>query len=431
MTKQWTEQDSKNFRDVLECYAEEYPHLVRKETKYIYPIARRMCSETFKKFLYFRRDYRTTDALACATTNSICIHCKKHFARIHLCPGCTNIAEARWQSNEMKQLRRIATCRSLYGVDNVMEVPEYKEAIKEHFRRRYGVENAMHVPEFAKKARDNSFPTRQTAKFKRRLSKIRRDPAMIKRVNEAIVKTSLERYGVTNPMKSPEVKKHHRKRVYEAIYEMGREEFTRRVRKTIRKNYGVNNPGQAPIVKERIKATMLYRYGVEHALQVPEFKEKALTKALSSSLKTKYKVIGGKKFAYLGYELPAIKQCIRKFGINNVRTGKKVKPIELGYRSQVYFPDIQIRDKGFIEVKSTWTFFKSKTNFVELVRKAKALEDKGYPVQWLICSKYSVLYALPRKWYAGYKSAKECAMSLAEHIGERSLYFISKWGKYE
>ena len=66
--------------------------------------------------------------------------------------------------------------------------------------------------------------------------------------------TMVERYGVENPIQNPVIKE--------------------KIKQTNLKKYGFENSLQSPEIKEKVKQTMVERYGVENPLQSPEIREK-------------------------------------------------------------------------------------------------------------------------------------------------------------
>ena len=87
---------------------------------------------------------------------------------------------------------------------------------------------------------------------------------------------------------------------------------------TIKEKYGVENPFQSEIIKNKIKEICLDRYGYEYSLQVPEIRQKGIETNLE-----KYGVHngGGSQQA-----IEKIKQtCIDRYGVENVNVLPNIK----------------------------------------------------------------------------------------------------------
>lgn len=129
-----------------------------------------------------------------------------------------------------------------------------------------------------------------------------------------------------------------------------------------------------------------------------DIRKRAVANALSSRYKVKEAQYKDKVFRYMGYELPAIKALVKKYGYRNVQTDESVEPLDLGQR--LYFPDIYVKSVDlYVEVKSLWTLFGSEQAYYSNRRKAKAAVDCGYKLRWVLCSDTDVLTLLPKDWY--------------------------------
>lgn len=71
---------------------------------------------------------------------------------------------------------------------------------------------------------------------------------------EKVSKTNIERYGVSNPFQSEDIKD--------------------KIRETNIKRYGFDNPAKNEDIKDKIKQTCMDRYGVEYHLSLPEIRER-------------------------------------------------------------------------------------------------------------------------------------------------------------
>lgn len=119
------------------------------------------------------------------------------------------------------------------------------------------------------------------------------DPGTSARRVESFRRSSMERWGVDNPMRVAEVSK----KVSEARSLIDKRAMVEKIKKTsierhgvdnvsklgsvkaakaatTRKNLGVDNPFQAEIVKERIRKTTLDRYGADHPMRSASVRER-------------------------------------------------------------------------------------------------------------------------------------------------------------
>ena len=110
------------------------------------------------------------------------------------------------------------------------------------------------------------------------------NPMKAETVKEKARQTSLERYGVPNPAMSEEIIKKIDDTFY-SRYGVRRatqvDEFKEKQFNTNLERYSSVNPLCHPAVREKRDNTMLGQYGTTHALQVDEFKEKAKNTMLS------------------------------------------------------------------------------------------------------------------------------------------------------
>ena len=96
-------------------------------------------------------------------------------------------------------------------------------------------------------------------------------------VKDKIKKTCLEKYGVENPMQSKDVRE---KGKVTCLEKYGVEcysqtnEFNEKFKSTCLEKYGVENPSQLEEVKDKMKLSCIKNYGVEYSLQSHEVKEK-------------------------------------------------------------------------------------------------------------------------------------------------------------
>jgi len=168
-------------------------------------------------------------------------------------------------------------------------------------------------------------------------------------------------------------------------------------KETCMEKYGVSNAGKVPEVKEKIKDTFNTKYGM-HALKSPEIIAKraktclekygghpnqnkevqAKSEATSFHYK-EYMMPSGMIVKYQGYENLALDELVQQYEEEDILTGRTNIPIIDYYindTKHVYFPDIYIKSENkIIEVKSEWTITLKRGNVEE---KALATVKAGY-----------------------------------------------------
>jgi len=134
----------------------------------------------------------------------------------------------------------------LYGVENQFQRQEVKEKTLLTLGKKYGVEgltNVQQIPEIKKQT----------------------------------MQTYIDKYG-EHPLKSDEI-------------------IQKRI-KTLFINYGVTVPAKSPIIKNRMKAGMVKKYGVEHGMQDPGIRNKIMI-ARTKTMYEKGNHISSKQQRYL------------------------------------------------------------------------------------------------------------------------------------
>ena len=137
----------------------------------------------------------------------------------------------------------IKTNLEKYGVGNSFQREEIKEKIRKHNLIKYGVENILQSEEFKEKVKQTNIERYGVEYY-----------SQTDESKEKIRKTNLEKYGVEYYSQTDEAKE--------------------KLTKTNIEKYGVENPFQSEEIKEKIKKHNLIKYGVEYYTQTNEHKEK-------------------------------------------------------------------------------------------------------------------------------------------------------------
>jgi len=178
----------------------------------------------------------------------------------------------------------------------------------------------------------------------------------------------------------------------------------------------VDNANKTKEVKDKIKATNLERYGVEHSSQLEEIKEKTKASSLlkygvehpsqseiiaEKMSRNAYKVKeittpSGNKIHLQGYEPYAYNILLETYKEEEIITNKKDVPkiwwVDTEGKSHRYFVDFYIpKDNLMIEVKSKRTY--SLDDKKEKIEKTmKASKEAGYNMEvWVISDKGIIL----------------------------------------
>ena len=163
----------------------------------------------------------------------------------------------------------------------------------------------------------------------------------------------IEKYGVDNPAKTPEIKE--------------------KVKKIWKDKYG-DHPKRIKEVQEKYRATCLEKYG-GHPNQNRDVQVKSEFKGCHYK---DYKFPSGNTIKVQGYENLAIDTLLTQFNEQQIIVGKANVPVieyHINEKRHVYFPDIYIPDENkIIEVKSEWSL-QYPTHVEE---KAQATVSEGY-----------------------------------------------------
>lgn len=164
--------------------------------------------------------------------------------------------------------------------------------------------------------------------------------SMTDEYSDKIKKISLEKYKTSHYTKCKKVKEVTKNSMYN-------------------KYSGTGNG--SPIIAEKIRQTMLKKYGVEYAWQIPEVQDK-IQKA--RKMFKDYTMPSGKIVRIQGYEHYGIDELLLTYNesdliISNKEISKYTGPIFYNDgRNRRYFPDIYIKSENkIIEIKSVFTFY--------------------------------------------------------------------------
>lgn len=150
-------------------------------------------------------------------------------------------------------------------------------------------------------------------------------------------------------------------------------------RATCLEKYGVDAVSKTAGWKKKVKRSFTRRYGagVTNPSHVPEVVDKIL-----SSRYGRYEItLGGKTFAYQGYEDALLKHLVNTLGVpaKNVWSDQKSVGFfaytHLGKKHN-YFPDVKFRHKGkvwYAEVKSISTLASTRAIALRVLAKARAM----------------------------------------------------------
>lgn len=158
-----------------------------------------------------------------------------------------------------------------YGVDNIMELQEYRNKIIEAKIDKYGTASYNNKEKqkqtCLEKYGDANYNNRESA-TKTLQEKYGVDtPVEIDYVIESRINGSYEKYGVANPLSAKEVHdlaKEAMKEKYGVEYGFQIPEFREKAQQTLQDKYGVINSMYSKELKQKLIKTMQERYGVDY-----------------------------------------------------------------------------------------------------------------------------------------------------------------------
>jgi len=174
---------------------------------------------------------------------------------------------------------------------------------------------------------------------------------------------------------------------YGSAYCLQNEEIKQTAKNTMVMRYGVEHSLQNKIFMEKMKKTCLEKYGTENPMQNKEVADKSFK---SCFRKKTYVYPSGKEIECQGYEPFALDEIIQTINEDDIITGCKNVPTIWYYdtngKEHRHYVDIFIPNQNkCIEVKSTWTLKKTKSNIFE---KQEAGKKLGYEYEiWVYNAK--------------------------------------------
>jgi hypothetical protein len=318
-----------------------------------------------------------------------------------------------------------ATMLEKYGVEHPSQSQEIKDKIVNGYIAKYGVTNPSKLQEVKDKQKKTNLE-RYGVKYivhnessKEKMIKTNLEKygyaccLQNKEVREAVKNTNLKKYGVVNPSEHPYNKEKIKKGVfmkYGVEFPLQNKQSMEKMKKTNLEKYGSAYCLQNEEIKQTAKNTMVMRYGVEHSLQNKIFMEKmkktclekygtenpmqnkeVADKSFKSCFRKKtYVYPSGKEIECQGYEPFALDEIIQTINEDDIITGCKNVPTIWYYdtngKEHRHYVDIFIPNQNkCIEVKSTWTLKKTKSNIFE---KQEAGKKLGYEYEiWVYNAK--------------------------------------------
>jgi uncharacterized C2H2 Zn-finger protein len=190
----------------------------------------------------------------------------------------------------------------------------------------------------------HNYTENRIKEFKKTLKHVQTES--VKKAQEKIKATNLERYGaenvfgaesIKNKVKATNLEKYGTENVFAA------ECVKDKIKVTNLEKYGAENVFAAESIKDKIKATNLERYGVEHTFQSPEIKDKIKDSLIArygvdnpmkaDSIKAKTNQTNLERYGYKWLlESPEIQRkseetCLKKYGFKQAAQSDEVKAV--------------------------------------------------------------------------------------------------------
>lgn len=223
-------------------------------------------------------------------------------------------------NKECINTKRVIATKKKYGVDNVFQLDNTKEKIKETNIIKFGVEN----------------------------------PQQNKKIKEKTESTNLKKYGVKNPFQSEDIKK--------------------KMKKTNLKKYGVEFPSQSANIREKMENTSLLNYGFKFPTQnLNHFIDRQKSSLIIKHMGDLYYQGSYEKDFLLKYK-----------DVLHIENGLSIKynhlDVDKIYHSDFYLPDFDL----VVEIKSTYWYnihlerCQEKAKFTKKIHNYIMILDKDY-----------------------------------------------------
>ena len=171
---------------------------------------------------------------------------------------------------------------------------------------------------------------------------------------------------------------------------------TRR-RATCMARYGVDAVSKTKEWKRKVRNSFEQRYG--EGITNPSHVPAVVKKILEARYGRKEELIGGKLFAYQGYESVLVRYLVERLGIpaNKITTNQKLVgffPYKHLGKQHNYFPDAKFIYKGksrYAEVKSISTLAGTRAIALRVLAKADAMWEADLSYTVVLCSNRKIL----------------------------------------
>ena len=238
--------------------------------------------------------------LYCTITNSSpkkC-YCGNNATFISINEGYGTFCSNKCSSNSIEKLTRYKeTNIEKYGVEYYTQTKEYMDKVKKTNLEKYGAEHVVQsglVKEKIKKTNLEKYGVENIGKSEHVKEKIKKTKK-IKYGNESynnpnkIKKTLLNKYNNVDHLKSFLEKQYNTNNDKYGVSIANRNEGIKKTNvektlKAIKEKYGVDNPFQSEVIKEKIKKTNLEKYGVDNYSKSKQHKQHIKEKNINKLL---------------------------------------------------------------------------------------------------------------------------------------------------
>ena len=380
--------------------------------KYSIELLQTFCAEKGVKLV---ETYDNIKLFGSTKINFYCTTCNKEnvkyfsylIKRNTLCKRCVTIASLPTQK---------ATMLEKYGVEHASQNKEIRDKIRDGFIEKYGIDNPSKLQEIKDKQKKTNL-ARYGVEYivHNQESKDKMDQTNIEKygskcclqnadIKEKVKKTNLEKFGFENNMQNKTLREKMKTTMlkkYGVNYPLQNKEIMKKTEETCLKKYGVRNPLLSVDTQRKRMGTIKDRYGVEYPSQNKEIRLKTIetfikrygfenpmqnseiaAKSSENCYKQKPFVFpSGNKIMCQGYEPFALQELIEiNIDEDDIITGCKNVPTiwynDLNGKKHRHYVDIFIPSENTcIEVKSSWTILKKRSNIFE---KQTAAKELGY-----------------------------------------------------